>query len=178
MLRQFEVTFTPLESALPLLRRRNHVRAYLGSAEILGTLAFEETPHEAKPISGVLSLRRAAATYPGEAFVVRRLSPKDLLGGGTVGAGVVSAQTDDDGALDPEQQSVLAVLTSLGIASGIATTIAARANLREERTVAILETLVERGLARKLAKPVAFVDGAAADDLYARALSRDQHRAP
>jgi selenocysteine-specific elongation factor len=171
VLRQFEVTFTPLESALPLFRRRNHIRAYLGSAEILGTLAFDETPHEAKPVSGVLSLRRAAATYPGEAFVVRRLSPKDLLGGGTVGAGVSAAQTDEDGALDPEQQSVLAVLTSLGIASGIATTIAARANLREERAVTILEALVERGLARKLAKPVAFVDCAAADDLYARALS-------
>jgi len=72
VLRQFEVTFTPLETALPLLRRRNHVRAYLGSAEILGTLSFEETPLEAKPVSGILSLRRAAAMYPGEAFVVRR----------------------------------------------------------------------------------------------------------
>jgi len=171
VVREFEVTFTPLESALPLLRRRNHVRAYLGSAEILGTLAFDEAPREVKPVSGVLSLRRAAATYPGEAFVVRRLSPKDLLGGGTAGAGVVTAQTDDDAALDPEQQSVLAVLASLGIAPGIATTVAARANLREERTLAILESLVERGSARKLAKPVAFVDSSAADGLYARALS-------
>ncbi|MGA3038007.1 MAG: selenocysteine-specific translation elongation factor [Vulcanimicrobiaceae bacterium] len=171
VLRQFEVTFTPLETALPLLRRRNHVRAYLGSAEILGTLSFEETPLEAKPVSGILSLRCAAAMYPGEAFVVRRLSPKDLLGGGTAGAGVAAAQTDGDGALDPEEQNVLAVLSSLGIPSGIPTTIAARANLREERTLAILETLVERGLARKLAKPVAFVEGAAADDLYARAVA-------
>ncbi|HEY1728781.1 MAG TPA: selenocysteine-specific translation elongation factor [Candidatus Baltobacteraceae bacterium] len=169
--RQFEVTFTPLEGALPLLRRRNQVRAYLGSAEILGTLSFEETPREATPTSGLLSLRRAAATYPGEAFVVRRLSPKDLLGGGTVGAGVIAAQADEDGALDPEEQNVLAVLASLGIASGIATTIAARANLREERTLVILNSLVERGVARKLAKPVAFVEGPASDDLYARALS-------
>ncbi|HTX02464.1 MAG TPA: selenocysteine-specific translation elongation factor [Candidatus Acidoferrales bacterium] len=171
VLRQFEVTFEPLESAVPLLRRRNYVRAYLGSAEILGTLSFDETPREATPVAGVLSLRRPAATYPGEAFVVRRLSPKDLLGGGTVGAAVVTAQADEDGALDSEHQSVLAVLSSLGVASGIATTIAARANLREERTVAILESLVERGLARKLAKPVAFVENAAADDLYAQALS-------
>jgi len=171
VLRQFEVTFEPLESAVPLLRRRNYVRAYLGSAEILGTLSFDETPREATPVAGVLSLRRPAATYPGEAFVVRRLSPKDLLGGGTVGAAVVTAQADEDGALDSEHQSVLAVLSSLGVASGIATTIAARANLREERTVTILESLVERGLARKLAKPVAFVENAAADDLYAQALS-------
>jgi selenocysteine-specific elongation factor len=178
VLRQFEVTFTPLQSALPLLRRRNHVRAYLGSAEILGTLAFEEMPREAKPLSGVLSLRRAAATYPGEAFVVRRLSPKDLLGGGTVGAGVAESQADEDIALAPEDQAVLAVLTAIGLTSGIATTIAARANLREERTTAILESLVERGIARKLAKPVAFVAAAAADELYARALSRvnEAHR--
>ncbi|MGH7716835.1 MAG: selenocysteine-specific translation elongation factor [Vulcanimicrobiaceae bacterium] len=168
---QFEVTFTPLENALPLLRRRNHVRAYLGSAEILGTLAFEQTPHETAPLSGVLSLRRAAATYPGEAFVVRRLSPKDLLGGGTIGAGVVPAQTGED-SLEPDEQSVLGVLTALGLASGIATTIAARANLREERTTAILESFVERGAARKLAKPVAFVDASVADDLYSRAVSR------
>ena len=171
VLRQFEVTFKPLENALPLLRRRNHVRAYLGSAEILGTLSFDDAPRDVSPVSGVLSLRRAAATYPGEAFVVRRLSPKDLLGGGTVGAGVTVAQSDGDGALDAEEQSVLAVLASLGISSGIVTTVAARANLREERTLAILESLVERGLARKLAKPVAFVDCGAADDLYARALS-------
>jgi len=169
VLRQFEVTFTPLAEALPRLRRRNHVRAYLGSAEILGTLAFDEAPREVKSMNGTLMLRRSAATYPGEAFVVRRLSPKDLLGGGTVGAGLAVAESADD-ALEPDEQSILSVLAALGIASGIATTIAARANLREERTLAILEALVERGAARKLAKPVAFVDSAAADDLYARVL--------
>lgn len=164
VLRQFEVNFTPLASALPLLRRRNHVRAYLGSAEILGTLAFEETPREAAPLVGLLSLRRAAATYPGEAFVVRRLSPKDLLGGGTVGSGIADSMES------PEETQILGVLSALGIASGIATTIAARANLREERTVAILEDLVERGAVRKLAKPVSYVGTAAADELYGKAL--------
>ena len=36
------MTFTPLEAALPLLRRRMPVRAYIGSAEILGTLDVRE----------------------------------------------------------------------------------------------------------------------------------------
>jgi selenocysteine-specific elongation factor len=168
VLRQFDVTFTPLASALGILRRRNHVRAYLGSAEILGTLALDEIPSQATPLHGVLSLRRAAATYPGEAFVVRRLSPKDLLGGGTVGAGIAEEVRD---AATSEESAILAVLSSLGIASGIATTIAARANLREERTSSVLEELVERGAVRKIAKPVAYVDAAIADDLYTRALS-------
>ncbi|MBV8424529.1 MAG: selenocysteine-specific translation elongation factor, partial [Candidatus Eremiobacteraeota bacterium] len=167
VLRQFEVTFTPLAGALPLLRRRNHVRAYLGSAEILGTLAFEEMPREAIPVRGLLSLRRAAATYPGEAFVVRRLSPKDLLGGGTVGTGVADSVESP-----PEETAILGVLASLGLASGIATTIAARANLREERTIAILEDLVERGAVRKLAKPVSYVENSIADELYGKALAQ------
>lgn len=165
VLRQFEVSFAPLASALPLLRRRNAVRAYLGSGEILGTLAFDEAPQGVTPIHGVLSLRRAVATYPGEAFVVRRLSPKDLLGGGTVGSGLAESSES------PEETAILAVLASLGLASGIATTIAARANLREERTVAILEDLVERGAVRKLAKPVSYVETAAADELYGKALT-------
>jgi selenocysteine-specific elongation factor len=101
--------------------------------------------------------------------VVRRLSPKDLLGGGTIGAGVAPAQSGED-ALDPDEQTVAGVLNSFGIASGIPTTIAARANLREERTTAILESFVERGLARKLAKPIAFVDASSADKLYSRAI--------
>jgi selenocysteine-specific elongation factor len=168
--RQYEVTFTPLASALPILRRRNAVRAYLGSAEILGTLAFDEVPQEAAALRGVLSLRRAAASYPGEAFVVRRLSPKDLLGGGTISAGAAEEALPAQGDESPEEAAILAVLRALGAASGIAATIAARANVREERTTAILESLVERGQARKLAKPVSYVDGAAADEIFAQTM--------
>jgi selenocysteine-specific elongation factor len=168
--RQYEVTFAPLQSALPILRRRNAVRAYLGSAEVLGTLAFDEIPHDVAAVRGLLSLRRAVASYPGEAFVVRRLSPKDLLGGGTIAAGAAEEPAETLGESSPEEIAILAVLRALGAASGIATTIAARANVREERTIAILESLVERGLARKLAKPVSYVDGVAADELFARTM--------
>jgi selenocysteine-specific elongation factor len=166
--RQFEVSFRPLRSALPILRRRNAIRAYLGSAEILGTLALDAVPESDAPVRGMLSLRRAAATYPGEAFVVRRLSPKDLLGGGTIGAEVGDSAAEAQ--TSPEENAILAVVRALGLASGIATTIAARANVREERTVAVLEDLLERGKVRKLAKPVAYVDAEAADALYAKAV--------
>ncbi|MGH7682886.1 MAG: selenocysteine-specific translation elongation factor, partial [Vulcanimicrobiaceae bacterium] len=169
-MRQYEVTFAPLQSALPILRRRNAVRAYLGSAEVLGTLAFDEAPRGTTAVRGMLSLRRAAASYPGEAFVVRRLSPKDLLGGGTIAGGAAEEPQANLGEALPEETAILAVLRALGVASGIATTIAARANVREERTVAVLESLVERGLARKLAKPVSYVDLDAADDLFARTM--------
>ncbi|MBV8599986.1 MAG: selenocysteine-specific translation elongation factor, partial [Candidatus Eremiobacteraeota bacterium] len=127
--RQFEVSFTPLESALKVLRRRNAVRAYLGSAEILGTLVFSEAPRTASAVPATLSLRRPAATYPGEAFVVRRLSPKDLLGGGTIAATAAPAQSE----LSPDEATVAGVLRALGPAGGIVTTVAARANVREER---------------------------------------------
>ncbi len=167
--RQYEVTFAPLPSALPILRRRNAVRAYLGSAEILGTLTFEEAPVETAAVRGVLTLRRAAVSYPGEAFVVRRLSPKDLLGGGTIASGAPEEPQTAGDDLSPEETAILTVLRALGAASGIATTIAARANVREERTIATLESLVERGIARKLAKPVSYVDGAIADELFSRA---------
>jgi selenocysteine-specific elongation factor len=167
--RQYEVTFAALPSALPILRRRNAVRAYLGSAEILGTLTFEEAPVGTAAVRGVLTLRRAAVSYPGEAFVVRRLSPKDLLGGGTIASGAAEEPQTAGDDLSPEETAILTVLRALGAASGIATTVAARANVREERTIAILESLVERGLARKLAKPVSYVDGAVADELFTRA---------
>ena len=167
--RQYAVTFKPLKSALGILRRRNAVRAYLGSAEILGTLAFESVPDSTESMQGVLSLRRGAASYPGEAFVVRRLSPKDLLGGGTIASGA-DMEVAPEGDASPEETSILSVLRALGLASGIAATIAASANVREERTVTILDDLVERGTVRKLAKPVSYVDGAAADELYARAM--------
>jgi selenocysteine-specific elongation factor len=168
--RQFDVEFRPLPIALPLLRKRNAVRAYLGSAEILGTLALERVPEAGMTIAGTLSLRRAAATFPGEAFVVRRLSPKDLLGGGTIASEVAAQPATSEAESSPEAIAILGVLRGLGIASGIATTIAARANVREERTVAVLDELIEHGFVRKLTKPVGYVDASAADELYAKAL--------
>ena len=91
----FAVQFTPLLEALPILRRRNAIRAYIGSAEILGTLVLDEEPREGAAIGGTLFLRRATVAYPGTAFVVRRLSPKNLLGGGRIETGARAAEKRD-----------------------------------------------------------------------------------
>src|SRR5581483_8652429 len=88
----FAVQFTPLTEALPILRRRNPIRAYIGSAEILGTLVLGEEPRENASVGGTLFLRRATVAYPGTAFVVRRLSPKNLLGGGRIESGAAAAE--------------------------------------------------------------------------------------
>jgi len=81
----FAVEFRPLAAALSMLRRRTPVRAYIGSAEVLGRLVFERTPVNAHPVAATLHLRAPVVAVPGSAFVVRRLSPKDILGGGTFG---------------------------------------------------------------------------------------------
>ena len=83
----FEVTFSPSAAALALLRRRTPVRVYAGAAEILGTLVFETIPVRDRTACGAAApARRRSLTIPGGAFVLRRLSPKDLLGGGSFGA--------------------------------------------------------------------------------------------
>ena len=64
----FAVTFTPLEAALPLLRRRTPVRAYIGAAEILGTLAFESVPREARAVRGEPASALGRGRISGRAF--------------------------------------------------------------------------------------------------------------
>ncbi|HET9095371.1 MAG TPA: selenocysteine-specific translation elongation factor, partial [Candidatus Baltobacteraceae bacterium] len=61
----FAVRFTPLAGALPILRRRNAVRAYIGSAEILGTIVLDEVPQEPAELQAQLFLRRPTVAYPG-----------------------------------------------------------------------------------------------------------------
>jgi selenocysteine-specific elongation factor len=155
-----EVTFRPLPLALGLLKRRTPVRAYLGSAEILGTLAFETAPQDASPVSARLHLRTPTVVFPGAAFVVRRLSPKTLLGGGTIAAldGGPPLASDDP----PDVAALVAALASAGVAGGEASRLGAAANVRAERAEEILADLVDEGRALRLTKPVAFVDGALA----------------
>jgi selenocysteine-specific elongation factor len=150
-----EVTFRPLPLALPLLKRRTPVRAYIGAAEIIGTLAFERAPADAAPVSARLYLRAPTVVFPGAAFVVRRLSPKTLLGGGTI-AGLESLESpaSDDG---PDVEAMLGALAAAGIAGADAAGLGAVANVRADRAEEILTELVEDGRAIGLAKPAAFV---------------------
>ncbi|HEY6236429.1 MAG TPA: SelB C-terminal domain-containing protein, partial [Candidatus Elarobacter sp.] len=173
------VRFRALADARALLRRRTPVRAYLGAAEILGTLVFDPAPPaDAAAVDATLHLRRATTTYPGEAFVVRALSPKTLLGGGTVGAG--AAESADE-SVAPDVDAVARALAESALAPRTPAEIGARANVREERAAEILAELAAHGGARLLHKPLAYVDGAGADAFSERVrnvLARREADAP
>lgn len=175
------VRFRALPDVVAQLRRRTPVRAYLGAAEILGTLVFDPGPPAAGvPVDATLHLRRATTTYPGEAFVVRALSPKTLLGGGTVDARAGAADAADDG-VAPEVDALARALAESALVPRSPTELAARANVREERAAEILAELAADGAARRLSKPLAYVDGAAADALSDRvraALARREAESP
>jgi len=164
----FTVSFEALREALPILRRRNAVRAYIGSAEILGTLVLDEDPNPAMPIRGRLFLRRATVAYPGSAFVVRRLSPKDLLGGGRIESAAVHDRPIES-STSSEEESVLGVLRR-GLVALSATEIAREANLREAHVESAVEKLAARGDVLRLARPAAYVESTAAQALLDRSL--------
>jgi selenocysteine-specific elongation factor len=170
----FTVRFTPLSEALPILRRRNAVRAYIGSAEILGTLVFDDVPQSETEIEGRLFLRHATVAYPGTAFVVRRLSPKNLLGGGRIADRAATA-----GATlvrDPHEARVLAALRGDGLSAIAASEIARKANLREDAVEAALAALVERGEVLHVQRPLGYVDAEQAGALLSRALEHLAHQ--
>ncbi len=163
---QFAVRFTPLREALPLLRRRTHVRAHIGSAEVLGTLVFDAAPADAYETHATLFLREPVLAFPGVRFVVRRVSPKTLLGGGEIEGfesqrELASPRADAHGA-------IAAVLERTGLEPQETGEIAYAANLRPDVAQAALEALIERGDAVALARPVAYVDASAFADLGTR----------
>ncbi|HTX59357.1 MAG TPA: selenocysteine-specific translation elongation factor, partial [Verrucomicrobiae bacterium] len=170
------VRFTPLPQALPILRRRTPVRAYVGAAEILGTLLFDRVPQAAHEVPAMLHLREPAVLFPGLRFVVRRVSPKTLLGGGAV---VGAAAGDESEAPDRSETAVLRALRERGLEGLDAAGVAREANLREEIVRETLRALVARSEAIALARPEAYADAAAARGLLARvqALLEEAHRA-
>lgn len=177
----FSVRFTPLPEALPILRRRNAVRAYVGSAEILGTMVFDEVPQEALELHAQLFLRRPTVAYPGTAFVVRRLSPKNLLGGGRIEGGAGSpnaAAHEPEAASNPNEAIALSVLRKAELAPLGAAEIARDANVREDAIEPALRALAERGEVLKIARPVAYVDARGAHALLERVLQQlsEHHR--
>ncbi|HEU5480204.1 MAG TPA: selenocysteine-specific translation elongation factor [Candidatus Tumulicola sp.] len=163
--RRFVVRFTPLRDALPLLRKRVAVRAYVGAAEILGTLTFERPPDRAAEVRAELHLQRPALAFPGVRFVVRRLSPKTLLGGGSI-EGVATGEDVD--ARAPAENAVAAVLRSRGLEAVESGDVAFGANLREDAAREALEALAARDEVLELHRPTAYVDGAAAAELLQR----------
>lgn len=158
------LNFVPLATGLALVRRRTPVRVYIGSAEILGTLLCSQPAVAGESQSATLFLRRPVAVYPGAAYVVRRLSPKVLLGGGTI-AGAASAEYESDEE-SGDSAAVLAALTASGDPLTLAQ-LSASANLRPERIEAALELLTGDGRVLALAKPAAYLGGTHAEHMYA-----------
>lgn len=169
----FTVRFTPLPEALPILRRRNAVRAYVGSAEILGTLVLDDVPLDTAERTAQLFLRRPTVAYPGTAFVVRRLSPKNLLGGGRIeGSGAVAsgAATPVETARSPHEAIALTVLGKAELRPATVAEIAREANLREDAVEAALRSLLEREEVLRVQRPAAYVDARQARALLDRVL--------
>ena len=160
------VHFVPRKEAMPLLRRRTPVRAYFGSAEILGTLIADDAEGDGREIRAQLQLREPVVAFPGLRFVLRRPSPKTLLGGGFVEAADVAEAVHEG---DPGEGAALAVLRERGLEALDVTTVAFGANLREAAAANALERLAERGDAIPVARPPAYVDAIAARELLARA---------
>jgi len=160
------VRFRPLPGAVSLLRRRTPVRAYIGSAEILGTLVFETPPREVVESAATLFLREPAVIVPDAAFVVRRLSPKTLLGGGIISASdVAEANATDEPA---EVTSILAALAAAGLAGGSPASLGGAANVREDVAGDVLARLIEDGRALPLQKPAAYVAADVANGVLTR----------
>ena len=172
----FAVRFTPLAGAVPLLRgRRTPVRAYIGSAEVLGTLVADEPMESGREARAALQLRKPVVAFPGVRFVLRRPSPMTLLGGGYVeGAESPNAGEEES----PDEAVVLGVLNDRGLDAVEATEIAVAANLREAAALRTLERLVERGDVVAVSRPRAYMSAAVASSLLVRALAQldEAHR--
>lgn len=172
----FAVRFTPLAGAVPLLRgRRTPVRAYIGSAEVLGALVADEPMESGREARAALQLREPVVAFPGVRFVLRRPSPMTLLGGGYVeGAESPNAGEEES----PDEAVVLGVLNDRGLDAVEPAEIAVGANLREAVTLRMLERLVERGDVVAVSRPRAYMSAAVASSLLVRALAQldEAHR--
>jgi selenocysteine-specific elongation factor len=165
----FGVHFQPLPDAPELLRRRMPVRVHLGAGETFGTLVFAERPAGASAVDATLHLREAAAAVPGQRFIVRRMSPKTVLGGGTIG--LPAAADDGPGTAPPDVAAVRAALVANGLGAGTPEALAAAANVTRERAEEILADEAAGERAWALARPAAYIDATAVEALLERVLA-------
>ncbi len=177
---RLEVVFTPRPEAVALLRRRTPIRMYLGSAEVLGTLLCDDVPAGAEAFSATVHLRRPVIAFAGERFVVRRLSPKSLLGGGVIGSQPIE-RTDAGTQATPGTQRVAGILRESGYVPLSSEKIAELANLREAVVVQALEELGNSGDATVLSKPLVYLHRDAVAEILSRtidALTAQQEAMP
>ncbi|HEX3670537.1 MAG TPA: selenocysteine-specific translation elongation factor [Candidatus Cybelea sp.] len=166
---RFGVRFTPLESATSLLRRRTPVRAYIGSAEILGTLVLHEPLAGASDVRAELALREPVVAFPSLRFVLRRPSPMTLLGGGYVEGIELAAP---EAGRNADEEAVLAVLREKGLEAIDLSTIAFAANLREQAAREAADRLAQQGEVIRVIRPSAYVDAAAGEAMFSRVLEQ------
>ena len=193
--RALAIEFAPLEAALPLLRRRTAVRVHIGSAEIEGRLVFDVKPASAQTVRASLVLSHPTVTYRGARLILRRLSPKDLLGGATVLSTDASLSTDvavelarplrsivaesDD--LSPESAACLEAIEAAALKPMALRKIASAANVVENAANAAVVSLIEGGRVVAIAKPVEYLARSAFEVAFERcaAALRQRHaRAP
>lgn len=170
------VEFTPLPDALPLIHRRTPVRVHIGSAEIEGRLVFKERPIDARPLPARLLLSRPTVSYRGSRLIVRRSSPKDLLGGGIFLERSASVATDRDPEM-PDDEACFEVISSARFEPIATSDVASGANVREEVAAAAIARLVQNGRIVAIARPVGYISRAADDEAFASAqrLMRERH---
>jgi selenocysteine-specific elongation factor len=164
----YAVRFQPLAEAPAILRRRMPVRVHLGAGESFGTLVFAERPSDVQAVNATLHLREPAAAVPGQRFVVRRMSPKTVLGGGTIGVPAAAEAVQADAA---DVLAVRSALTARGLAASDAGTIAAAANVTLERAAEILADEAAEDRLWTLARPLAYIDAAPVEALLERVLA-------
>jgi selenocysteine-specific elongation factor len=165
----FDVLFTPLPDAVGIVRRRTPVRAHIGSAEILGTLVLPSAPENGEAERGQLFLKAPVLAFPGVRFVLRRVSPKTLLGGGQI-VGMDSLVQPDD-AHDAATNSILELLRQRGPEPVQIGELAFAANLREEAVGRAVSALLESGDAIKILRPESYLSSDVAGELCERAVA-------
>lgn len=194
---ELSIEFVPLEQALPLFKRRTPVRVHIGAAEIEGRLLLDARPATTKPIRGHIALSRPTVAYRGARLIVRRLSPKDLLGGGTVLATHIVRKDEasdfedeasrakfgaaEDQGGHPDDATCLDAIGRAGLRPISARKTAAAANIVEAAANAAVARLVEDGRIVAVAKPVEYVSRVAFESAFDRcaAALRERHaRAP
>ncbi|HEY7982304.1 MAG TPA: SelB C-terminal domain-containing protein, partial [Candidatus Eremiobacteraceae bacterium] len=167
--RTLDVEFTPLPDALPMLRRRTPVRAHIGSAEIPGMLIFEKNaPRDLSTTPAILALHSPIAVYPGSRLVLRRMSPKDLLGGAVARKHAESRASRGSGAqpLPATASAALHALEAAGLVPMASVKVAAAANVVVQDVESALVVLAEHGLIVALAKPKEYLAASVADAAF------------
>jgi selenocysteine-specific elongation factor len=189
--RELSVEFTPLPEAAGAVQSRMPVRVHIGSAEILGRMRLGGAPAANGPQPARLVLRQPAVFYPGMRIIIRRMSPKDVLGGGKVVAeGVALGARDaaapngtarevaghDGAAHDPGEfagappatAAILDVLERSHLRPLTVEQTAARANVAVAHAQEALEWLAGNGRVVRLAKPVEYLPQSAAQEAFER----------